>query len=107
MRRNGCIQWDYPRSAARSHLAACGRICIGRRKVNLNHVFAGQHVGIKEVAEKIWLVIFMNYDLGFFDEESERVECAPNPFDAKVLCLRNRPKIAGSGGQLTVNILLI
>jgi hypothetical protein len=24
-------------------------------------------VGIKEVAEKIWLVTFMHYDLGFFD----------------------------------------
>jgi hypothetical protein len=38
----------------------------------------------KEVSEKIWLVTFMNYDLGFFDEESARVECAENPFSAKV-----------------------
>jgi putative transposase len=29
-------------------------------------------------------VTFMNYDLGFFDEESGRVECAENPFSAKV-----------------------
>jgi putative transposase len=42
-------------------------------------VFAGQKVGIKEVSEKIWLVTFMHYDLGFFDEE-----CAENPFGAKV-----------------------
>jgi putative transposase len=48
------------------------------------YVFAGQNVGIKEVSEKIWLVTFMNYDLGFFDEESGRVECAENPFSAKV-----------------------
>jgi hypothetical protein len=27
----------------------------------------------------------MQYDLGFFDHESGRVECAPNPFGAKVL----------------------
>jgi hypothetical protein len=27
----------------------------------------------------------MNYDLGFFDHESGRVECAENPFGAKVL----------------------
>jgi hypothetical protein len=46
-------------------------------------VFAGQNVGIKEVSEKIWLVSFMHYDLGFFDEECGRVECAQNPFDAK------------------------
>jgi hypothetical protein len=26
----------------------------------------------------------MDYDLGFFDEEADRVECAENPFGAKV-----------------------
>ena len=40
---------------------------------------------VTEVSEKIWLVSFMNYDLGFFDHESGRVECAENPFGAKVL----------------------
>ena len=41
-------------------------------------------VGIKEIAEKIWLVSFMHYDLEFFDYEAGRVECAPNPFSAKM-----------------------
>jgi hypothetical protein len=31
------------------------------------------------------LVTFMRYDLGFFDHETGRVECAPNPFEAQVL----------------------
>jgi hypothetical protein len=35
--------------------------------------------------KKIWLVTFMHYDLGFFDEEYGRVECAENPFGAKLL----------------------
>jgi putative transposase len=51
----------------------------------LSIVFAGQNVGIREVADKIWLVSFMNYDLGFFDQECGRVTSAENPFDAKVL----------------------
>jgi putative transposase len=51
----------------------------------LSAVFAGQNIGIKEVAEKISLVSFMHYDLGFFDHEAARVECAPNLFGAKVL----------------------
>jgi len=42
-------------------------------------------MGIRDVAEKIWLVSFMSYDLGFFDHETGRVECAVNPFAAKVL----------------------
>jgi putative transposase len=58
----------------------CGRICIKQRKINLSTVFAGQTVGITEVADKIWLVSFMEYDLGFFDEEVGRVEPATNPF---------------------------
>jgi hypothetical protein len=27
----------------------------------------------------------MHYDLGFFDHETGRVECAPNPFGARLL----------------------
>jgi hypothetical protein len=79
----------------------CGRICIGRRKINLSGVFAGQNVGITEVSENIWLVSFMQYDLGFFDHESGRVECAPNPFGAKVFpCARNGPLINGRGERI-------
>jgi hypothetical protein len=47
----------------------CGRICIGRRKINLSVVFAGLNVGIKEVSQHILLVTFMHYDLGLFDDE--------------------------------------
>jgi putative transposase len=81
----GLPELEYPLHDRTILVTSCGRICIGRRKVNLSQVFAGQYVGIKEVGEKIWLVTFMQYDLGFFDEESRRVECAPNPFRARVL----------------------
>jgi len=76
---------EYPFHDRTITVTTCGRICIGRRKINLSLVFAGQKVGIKEVAEKIWLVTFMDYDLGFFDQDTGRVECAVNPFAAKVL----------------------
>ena len=39
-------------------------ICLGKKKVNFSTVFAGQAVGIKEVHGDIWLVSFMEYDLG-------------------------------------------
>jgi putative transposase len=45
----------------------------------------GQNVGIKEVSDKVWLVSFMQYDLGFFDHETGRITSAENPFGAKVL----------------------
>jgi hypothetical protein len=53
---------------------------MGHRKINLSIIFAGQVVGVREVADKIWLVSFMDFDLGFFDEDCGRVEPAPNPF---------------------------
>jgi len=81
----GLPELEYPFHDRTITVTRCGRICIGRRKINLSAVFAGQNVGIKEVSEKIWLVTFMHYDLGFFDHEAGRVECAPNPFAAKVL----------------------
>jgi putative transposase len=81
----GLKDLEYPFHDRTITVTTCGRICIGRRKINLSQVFAGQNIGIKEVAEKIWLVSFMHYDLGFFDHETGRVECAPNPFGAKLL----------------------
>ena len=61
-------------------MTRCGRICFGRRKINISTVFGGQTVGIREVADQIWLVSFMQYDLGFFDKDEGRIEPAPNPF---------------------------
>ena len=63
----------------------CGRICYKGRKINLSQVFAGQNVGVKQVSDHIWLVTFMHYDLGYFDDETCRLEPIENPFGPKVL----------------------
>jgi putative transposase len=42
-------------------------------------------VGIKEVHDDIWLVSFMDYDLGYFDLETRVLEPLENPFGPKVL----------------------
>ena len=34
-------------------------------------------VGIREVDNQIWLISFMEFDLGFFDKEEGRVEPGP------------------------------
>ena len=81
----GLSALDYPFHDGTITVTRCEQICFGGRKVNLSAVFAGQNVGVKEISEKIWLVSFMHYDLGSFDHQSVRVECAPNPFEAKVL----------------------
>jgi putative transposase len=76
---------EYPYHDKTIQVTRCGRLCLEGRKINLSTVFAGQFVGIREVSDKIWLVSFMDYDLGFFDEESNKVDPAENPFMAKLL----------------------
>ena len=70
-------------------VTGCGRICFRGRKVNLSHVFAGQSVGVTQVGERIWLVTFMPYDLGYFDDETCRLEPIENPFGSKLLPIRS------------------
>ena len=41
--------------------------------------------GVTQVGERIWLVTFMHYDLGYFDDETCRLEPIENPFGPKVL----------------------
>jgi len=80
----GLPDLEYPFHDRTVTVTRCGRICLGAQKINISQAFAGQKVGVKQVSEKIWLVSFMQYDLGFFDDETCRIESAENPFVAKV-----------------------
>ena len=54
----------------------CREFDISRKTgYNLSLVFAGQ----------TWLASFMDYDLGYFDDETCRLEPLHNPFGPKVL----------------------
>lgn len=76
---------DYPFHDRTILVTQCGRICMGNRKINLSAVLGGQHVGIREEEDRIWLVSFMDFDIGFFDEEENRVEpMGVNPFAPKL-----------------------
>src|SRR6478736_9118246 len=81
----GLEELTYPFHDGTFTVTQCGRICFKGRKVNLSHVFAGQNVGVTQVGERVWLVTFMRYDLGYFDDETCRLEPIENPFDPKVL----------------------
>jgi putative transposase len=83
----GLPEIDYPFHDWTAVVTYCGRICFKKRKVNLSQVFAGQAVGVKQVSERVWLVSFMHYDLGYFDDETCRLEPIDNPFGQNVLPL--------------------
>jgi hypothetical protein len=79
-----------PEIACRMHdrdvlVTACGRICMHRKRVNISTVLAGQRVGIKQVDEGIWLVSFMDYDLGSIDLEPRTLQPLDNPFGPRLL----------------------
>jgi hypothetical protein len=63
---------------------ACGRICMHRKKINISGVLAGQRLGIKEVDDGIWLVTFIDYDLGYIDLEQRTLQTIDNPFGPRV-----------------------
>jgi putative transposase len=71
---------EYPFHDRSVRVTRCGRICLGRRRINLSHAFAGQVVGIREVEDPGWLVSFLDFDPGLFDQGEGRVEPGANPF---------------------------
>ena len=76
---------EYPGHDWTAVITACGRICYQRRKVNVSQVFAGQKVGVRQTEDHVWLVSYMEYDLGYFDDETCRLEPIDNPFGSKLL----------------------
>lgn len=80
----GLTLLDYPHHDRTVTVTSCGRICLKGLKINFSLVFAGQDIGIREEQDGIWSVGFMDYDLGYFDEQSKRFEPLPNPFAPKV-----------------------
>lgn len=81
---NGLPDIDYPFHDHDALITACGRLCMHRKKINISTVLAGQRVGLKEVDDGIWLVSFMQYDLGYVDLEARTLQTVDNPFGAKV-----------------------
>lgn len=61
---------------------------ISRQQVLGKHVdavLAGQKLGIKEVDDGIWLVVLLDYDLGYIDLEQKTLQTLDNPFGPSLL----------------------
>ena len=79
-----CLRSLYPLHDRDVVVTACGRICMHRKRINVSTVLAGQRVGIKEVDEGIWIVSFMQYDLGYIDLEQKTLQPLDNPFGTRL-----------------------
>lgn len=60
-------------------------MCLAKREINLSTVIARQNAGVKQVADRVRLISFMQYVVGFFDDETKRLEPVENRSRAKVL----------------------
>jgi hypothetical protein len=58
----GLPELHYPLHDRTITVTHCGRVCFGSRKINLSQAFAGQTVGVREVADHVWLISFMHYE---------------------------------------------
>jgi putative transposase len=81
----GLQDLEYPFHDRAALVTNCRRICYKRRKINVSTVIAGQLLGVKLVTNSVWLISFMQYDLGYFDAETVRLEPIENPFRSNVL----------------------
>ncbi len=80
----------YPTHERDTLVTACGRICMHRKKINISTCLAGQRLGLSEVDDGIWLVSFMQHDLGYIDVEQKTLQLSTTCSAPKCyLCLRN------------------
>ena len=80
----GLSNVDYPFHDQEIMVTSCGRLCMHRKKINISITLAGQKLGIKEVKDGIWLVSFMDYDLGYIDLVQKTLQTIDNPFGPKM-----------------------
>ena len=76
--------WSYPCHDFALRVTHSGRICMNNTKVHISGALTDHYVGVKEVEDDLWLVSFMDYDLGYFDLENKKLTALENPFGAKV-----------------------
>ena len=82
---SGLPDLTYPLHDRDLLVTTCGRICMHRKRVNISTVLAGQRLGIKEVDDGIWIVSFMNDDLGFIDLEQKTLQPLDKLYEAESL----------------------
>ena len=86
----GIRHWDglpdltYPFHDKDITVTACGRIRMHRKKINVSTLLAGQRLGVKEVDDGIWLISFMQYDLGDIDLEQRTLQTIDSPFGTRL-----------------------
>lgn len=71
---------EYPNADVTQQVTLCGEISFKRKRIYISRALGGYNIGITRQDEDIYLVKFMDYQLGFFDLENRKVLSIENPF---------------------------
>ena len=81
----GLDELDYPCHDWTAVVTRAAASAIsGARSISVRCLPASRSAS-SQIDEHIWLVSFMDYDLGYFDDETCRLEPIDNPFGPKLL----------------------
>lgn len=83
-RFTGLPELTYPLHDLEITVGKAGHIRLDKVTVAISNVLAGQTIGLRETEEGVWLVSFMQYDLGYIDLDKARLQTINNPFRANV-----------------------
>ena len=81
----GLEELMYPFHDTTITVTHCGRICFKGQKVNLSHAFAAQTSASRRSVTESGSSASCSTHLGYFDDETCRLEPIDNPFGPKVL----------------------
>ena len=78
-----CREFGISRKTARCSSPPAAASGMHRKRVST--VLAGQKLGIKEVDDGIWVVSFLDYDLGYIDLEQKTLQPSRQPVRPEVV----------------------
>lgn len=72
---------DYPDCDIIRRVSKCGRIFLeDRRKIFISTAFKGEWLGIKQIDYDIWKIKWMDYALGYVDNDVNKLSLCESPF---------------------------
>lgn len=80
----GLPELSYPLHDLEVIVGNSGQIRLDKANVAISNVLTGQKLGLRETDDRIWLVSFMHYDLGYIDLDDCKLQTINNPFHAKL-----------------------
>ena len=71
---------DYPQHDLTLRVSPCGSIRFNKMRIYISTALSFQNLGVTEIDDQLWNVSFMNFNLGYFDEDTCKLQLSNNPF---------------------------